>query len=420
MGVYLLKVNILLALFYAFYRLFFSRDTFFAWRRILLMTSYMMALCLPLLDVSAWMQEQDSLAQASDIYTQVLLPELIVSPIATSVFSITNLLLVLWIAAMTCLSVRFFLQLGSILHLGWSSESKTINDVKVKVLKNTDSPFSFFHWIFVNPKAQSEDSLAEVLIHEQAHARQWHSIDILFSELFTIFACFNPFSWLLKREVRINLEYLADEEVLDEGHENKAYQYHLLGLAYHKSMTTLSNNFNILPLKKRIKMMNKKRSNELKRFSYLLFLPLAGILMVACNLDSKPQKAEGEQAKTTAVATPQKAAKGNVKAQGKVYEVAEQMPNFAGGIPKLMEFLTGNVKYPEAAMKKGIEGRVIVSFVVNTDGSVSDAKVVRSIHPLLDKEALRVVNSMPKWTPGKQNGQVVRVKYNIPISFKLK
>ena len=419
MDIYLLKVNVLLALFYAFYRLIFSRDTFFPWRRMVLMASYVMALCLPLLDVSAWMQQQDTLAEASDLYTQVLLPEIVVSPFATSVFSAANLLLGIWIGGMVLLLVRFFIQLISIFRLAWLSESSEINGIKIKVLKKSGSPFSFFHWIFINPNAQDADSLNEILIHEGAHVRQWHSLDVVFSELFTVFCYLNPFAWLLKREVRINLEYLADEKVLGEGRESKSYQYHLLGLAYHKNLVGLSNNFNILPLKKRIKMMNKKRSNELKRLSYLLFLPLAGILMVACNLGSKPQKAEGEKSQAASAAISKKASDSIATAGSKVYYVVEQMPEFPGGPAQLMKFLSGNVKYPKEAIAKKIEGRVIVAFVVNVDGSVSDAQVVRSVDPMLDKAALHVVGMMPKWKPGRQRGKVVRVKYNVPINFKL-
>ena len=101
------------------------------------------------------------------------------------------------------------------------------------------------------------------------------------------------------------------------------------------------------------------------------------------------------------------------------FDVVEQMPQFPGGPAALMEYLSKNVRYPEEAHKKGTEGRVIATFVVEKDGSISDVTIRRSVSPELDDEALRVVNSMPKWTPGKQRGEAVRVKYTIPITFKL-
>ncbi|MBS5613552.1 MAG: energy transducer TonB [Prevotella buccalis] len=105
--------------------------------------------------------------------------------------------------------------------------------------------------------------------------------------------------------------------------------------------------------------------------------------------------------------------------ENKVFDVVEQMPSFPGGPSALMKYLSENVKYPVVAQENGVQGRVVVSFVVEKDGHITDVKVVRSVDPSLDKEAARVVRSMPSWIPGKQNGSAVRVKYNVPVSFKL-
>lgn len=103
-----------------------------------------------------------------------------------------------------------------------------------------------------------------------------------------------------------------------------------------------------------------------------------------------------------------------------VYIIVEQMPIFPGGDEALRNYVTNNVQYPEEASKKKLQGRVFVSFVVDTNGSTSDVKIARSVHPLLDEEAMRVVKSMPKWSPGKHKGKVVKVSYTIPINFSLK
>jgi len=105
--------------------------------------------------------------------------------------------------------------------------------------------------------------------------------------------------------------------------------------------------------------------------------------------------------------------------ENKVFDVVEEMPSFPGGNAALMSYLSSNVKYPVVAQENGVQGRVVVGFVVEKDGSVSDVKVVRSVDPSLDKEAMRVVKSMPRWNPGKQNGSAVRVKYNVPVLFRL-
>ena len=103
----------------------------------------------------------------------------------------------------------------------------------------------------------------------------------------------------------------------------------------------------------------------------------------------------------------------------KVFDVVEQMPSFPGGPSGLMEWLSNNVKYPVVAQENGVQGRVVVSFVVERDGSITDVKVVRGVDPSLDREASRVVRAMPRWIPGKQNGSAVRVKYNVPVAFRL-
>ena len=103
----------------------------------------------------------------------------------------------------------------------------------------------------------------------------------------------------------------------------------------------------------------------------------------------------------------------------KVFDVVEQMPSFPGGDAALMKFLSEHIKYPVVAEENGIQGRVIATFVVERDGSITDVKVIKSVDPSLDKEAIRVLKSMPKWIPGKQNGSAVRVKYTVPVTFRL-
>lgn len=103
----------------------------------------------------------------------------------------------------------------------------------------------------------------------------------------------------------------------------------------------------------------------------------------------------------------------------RVFSVVEQMPSFPGGMGAMMQYLSSNIKYPKEAEKKGIQGRVLLSFIVQTDGSITDVRISKSVDPSLDKEAIRVVKNMPKWIPGRQNGEPVRVKYTFPVTFRL-
>ena len=126
-------------------------------------------------------------------------------------------------------------------------------------------------------------------------------------------------------------------------------------------------------------------------------------------------EAEGEVLKAKEVVVDEKPK----EEETKVFDVVEQMPQFPGGPQALFEYLSKNIKYPVVAEENGIQGRVIVTFVVERDGSITDVKVAKSVDPSLDKEAMRVVKSMPNWIPGKQNGSAVRVKYTVPVTFRL-
>lgn len=137
-------------------------------------------------------------------------------------------------------------------------------------------------------------------------------------------------------------------------------------------------------------------------------------------LDVKGNSDQGEILKVTQrVETEPVKAEPKPEVENKVFDVVEQMPSFPGGLSALMQYLSSNIKYPVVAQENGVQGRVVVSFVVERDGSITDVQVARSVDPSLDREAQRVVRSMPRWIPGKQNGQAVRVKYNVPVAFRL-
>lgn len=137
-------------------------------------------------------------------------------------------------------------------------------------------------------------------------------------------------------------------------------------------------------------------------------------------LDVKGNSDQGEILKVTQrVETEPVKAEPKPEVENKVFDVVEQMPSFPGGLSALMQYLSSNIKYPVVAQENGVQGRVVVSFVVERDGSITDVQVARSVDPSLDREAQRVVRNMPRWIPGKQNGQAVRVKYNVPVAFRL-
>jgi len=406
---YLIKANVVLVVLFGFYQLISAGDTFFKWRRLSLLTIYVLSLLLPTIDLSVLVNETSPLGNILPRMAYNL-PEVTVQP-THDTFDWQQLAVLIYTGVVLALLLRVFWQVVVVCRLAQRSERATLHGTAVCLLTGNYSPFSFFRWIFVNPVNKSPSQVKQILTHEQTHVGQWHSVDALLSQLFVAAFWFNPVAWLMRLQVRNNLEYLADRSVISGGTDKKAYQYHLLAVAYRTNVATITNNFNVLPLKKRIKMMNKQTSNPLARFKYLLFVPLA-IALLAMNSTAMRANVQKKVVKTT------KATK-KTSANDKVYEVCEQMPTFPGGDAAMMKYLSENVKYPALAIKAQEQGRVVVSFTVEKDGAISDVKVARSVTPSLDAEAVRVVKAMPKWTPGKQDGQLVRVRYNVPVSFKL-
>ena len=422
---YLLQVNVGLILFYALYKLVCTRDTFFRSRRFILIVSLVLPFILPFIDVREWLESRDRMIMLTHFDYSAVLPEIVVGSEAVEtgnrVFVLSEWIGYLYLAGVVVLLVRLAVQAFSLYRLIVRMPEKEINGVRIKCLNDPSGPFSFFGWIFMNPAAVKEDEISEILTHEMAHVKQHHSVDVLLAEMVSICCWMNPFAWLLKREVRLNLEFLADRKVMEAGFATKSYQYHLLGLAYNHKYG-LSNNFNFSHLKQRIIMMNKKKSNAAGHIKYALFVLPAFALLVAGNISCSQDASQTEDAKEEVVApvSPEaKEAPADSTAKEEVFMVAEQMPEYPGGMKEMLKFLQENVKYPENAMKNNVQGRVIVQFVVEKDGTPTEFKVLRSVDPDLDAEALRVMKAMPKWKPGMQKGQVVRVKFTVPVSFKL-
>ena len=407
---YLIKANVVLVVLFGFYQLISAGDTFFKWRRLSLLTVYVLSLLLPTIDLSVLVNET---APLGNILPHMVynLPEVMVKP-TRDAFDWQQLAVWLYAGVALALLLRVLWQVVVVCRLAQRSERTTLHGTAVCLLTGDYSPFSFFRWIFVNPVNKSPSQVKQILTHEQTHVAQWHSVDALLSQLFVAAFWFNPVAWLMRLQVRNNLEYLADRSVINSGTDKKAYQYHLLAVAYRTNVATITNNFNVLPLKKRIKMMNKQTSNPLARFKYLLFVPLA-VALLAMNSTAMRANVQKKVVKTNK--TTKKSG-----ANDKVYEVVEQMPSFPGGDSALLKYLFENIKYPMSALKAQKQGRVMVRFTVEKDGAITNVKVARSVTPSLDAEAVRAIKSMPKWSPGKQGGEFVRVKYNVPVTFRLK
>ena len=433
---YFLEVNIAIALFYLFYRLFFAGDTFWKTRRYYMLFSILLSFVYPFLSIENWLQKQEPVQKL--IVDYATLPEFTVTAVReTSVFSLGNILMAIYGLVVLILLVRFILQLTSILRIRLHGTVKIVQDTRIIAIEKEVTPFSFFGSVFMNPELHNEHETKEILAHELTHVRQGHSFDVLVSELLTIILWLNPATWLLKREIRQNLEFLADNKVIESGFDSQTYQYHLLQLSYQTPEHKLGNKFNVSPLKKRIIMMNQKKSAKASLLKYSLIVPLALALVVSSNAQTIINKAKKALTTTTTKevkATEKKMltvpAKSTATAPDlvtvvengeteKTWDVVEKMPQYPGGEKELMGYLARNIKYPVEAQKNGTQGKVIVGFTVNSAGEVVNQKVLRGVDAYLDKEAVRVVSTFPTWIPGEQKGEKVSVRYVIPIIFRM-
>ncbi len=287
--IYFLKINAALLLFYVFYRLLLTKDTFFILRRFSLLTFFILALFYPLFNLQEWIISNEPMGEIIMIYSSIL-PEVVITPEVAGTsdwkaFILPGLYVVYGIGAAVLL-IRFVIQWASILWLKTKSKKVVIEGTVVYSMEKPAGPFSFFRLIFMYLPMHNREEKREILAHELTHVRQWHSVDVLLSEIISIICWVNPFIWLLKKEVRFNLEYLADNTVLEYGYDCKSYQYHLLGLAHQSGNNFLYNNFNVLHLRNRIFMMNKKRSHAIARTKYLMFIPLSLLLMLISNIEA--------------------------------------------------------------------------------------------------------------------------------------
>src|SRR5690554_6083409 len=415
--VYILQVNFALVLFYLLFTLLFKRDTFLKIRRFYFLSALLFSVIYPLLVVPGlsdfWnFRFSEPQTVEATVFFEAPTLEVMVEESEAEAASLNipweQIFITLYIAVTIFFILRFLWQLISIFRIRLKSEETEVLGIKVYDLKDNITPFSFFGMIFINSEMHSKEELEQIIIHEHTHVSEKHSLDIMLVESILLFSWWNPAVWLLKREMAMNLEYLADVGVLREGVDSREYQYHLLRLTYHETAVQIVNNFNVSQLKQKIMMMNKTRSSTLKLAKYLLMLPVFFIL-IAVNSSYAGEKNQNMQ-------EPPPVKK---EVTEDIFVVVEEQPEFPGGLDAMMKFLADSIVYPAEAKEKGIQGRVICNFVVMNDGSISDVEIVRGVDPVIDAEAVRVLESMPNWKPGKQRGQAVNVRFTLPVVFRL-
>ncbi len=545
--IYDLKVAVLVAVFYMFYRLLLSRETYHRVNRAVLLGTAIASFILPLCVIT--LHKTVVVSGGSGLVTLDGLGMVELAEPQTPLWQ--TIAVVVFFAGMAA-SLGFTLyNIFQVWRLISHSERHQQSDGTVVCVADREvSPFSWMHYIVLSP-SDYEAQDASVLAHERGHISLHHSLDVILVDVLTALQWFNPAMWMLRQDLRAIHEYEADAAVLSQGINMRQYQYLLIQKAVAACGYSVANGITHSTLKNRIHMMlTNKKTNRASWLKLLAMLPIVGTAL-ALNAETvndyvyedtqeQPQKKVVKKGKKAAQVkvndktievkeakaeeTPQAESEPKLIIDGKVaaepqqeiikmsevlgdrepllvidgkvtkpeqlnainpkeidnvsviknedvlkeyakhfnadtsngilfintkeyvkngkkeivsvnvkakepaeeidtdndaFNVVEQMPQFPGGEIELMKFLSENVKYPEAAEETGTQGRVIVQFIVEADGSITNVKVVKNVSDEIDAEAVRVINAMPKWKPGMQKGQPVRVKYTIPVTFRL-
>jgi TonB family protein len=426
---YLLLVNIYLVLFYVFYVLLLRKETFFQLNRIYLITAALLSFFIPMIQAD-WVQNLFITQQVK--YTIYSSPVMIYSfkPVAASHISIGQILAVLYGGGILFLSVRLIWQLIKL--------KRVINQPQAT------AAYSFFSTVRLS-EASSNNTIIEA--HEQVHAQQWHSADVMLIELVMIINWFNPVVYMYRFAIKHIHEYIADRQAVQAGTNKAEYALLLLSQTFEAPAHRLVNPFfNHSLLKQRIIMLQKNKSQHISLIKYGLSAPLFILMLILSSAtinNSKPVSVINKSAhqlfttpaapvllgdvinedkpleKKESLSAAHEISIDTVRKKGTVYTSVARVPEFPGGLEKFGQYLGKAVKYPKADRDNNIQGRVIVTFVVEKDGALSGLKVVRGVSKTIDAEAIRVLKASPKWIPGIEGGKKVRVQYSVPISFTL-
>lgn len=291
----LFKINLVLLLFAAAYYLVLRRLTFYTLNRVFLVSGILFSTVYPFLDLTDFFQRQQQIRPG----VTALVPTVDVHALIgnAGIMNYWNLVVILFYTGAACMAIRLGIQFLSLYRIHQHSTPGIVHHAPVRILKGEVSPFSFWQTVYVNPEMHAENELKTILAHEQVHVKEWHTLDIILAEISVVFYWFNPGVWLMKKAIKENIEFITDARMVKKGIDKKAYQYSLLGIGNLENSISLVNHFNLSDLKKRIKMMNAKRSSPRKLFLYVLIVPVLLTTTLAFTIS---KKAIGKQLKPLA------------------------------------------------------------------------------------------------------------------------
>ena len=429
---YLLQVNIYVVIFFAFYKILLDRETYFVLNRVYLLSAITLSMVIPFIQPEWLWGGTNHQISINAGQLNMLLANVSLVPDSNGPFNWGGFVAVIYLAGVLFFTIRL---VAGLFH------------VKQLISTNTEGmAFSFFGKKVIDTNLPGQEIIHH---HEETHIRQHHTLDVLYLELISILLWCNPVIYLYKKAIKNIHEYLADEAAAGLQGDKESYAMLLLSQAFGIDQNTLTNSFfNQSLLKKRILMLHKPRSKKVAILKYGLFLPLFAVTLlfssatiskneelkamakeivspVSIDMDSFQQDKDHHQTvinNAMPIDTPKKqvARKALKNGNAGTQEQGEvKPPAFQGGMEKFYKYLAANCKYPAEAVKNNIQGKVLLSFIVEKDGTISEVKVVKSLGSGTDEEAVRLLENSPKWKPATRGNKPVRVKYDVPINFAL-
>jgi len=438
---YLLLVNIYLILFYGFYALLLREETYFQLNRVYLVSAALLSFFIPIIQ-SDWVKNLFITEQVRYTIYGGSINIYAYHPVENNPLTIGQVFAWLYLAGMAFLTIRFILQLIWVNRL-------------INAPVPSSAAYSFFNKISLGEDFVKQEA---VMAHEQVHARQWHTLDILLVEAVMIINWFNPVVYLYRLAVKHIHEFIADQQALKVGADKAEYALLLLSQTFSTPSHQLVNPFFTHSLlKQRIIMLQKNKSQRIMLLKYVLSAPLFGLMLILSSatinnsnavkaISTSANKVFNESATAITGITdhgkipirltneppaattgennnlnndnPDKAAGVDIT-HDKVYESVTVEPQYPGGIQEFYNFLSKNIKYPADARSKMIQGKVFVGFIIEKDGSLSNITALRGPRNGLNEEAVRVFSLSSRWIPGTQDGKTVRVHFTVPVNFTL-
>ena len=427
---YSLTSSILLAILYLAYKWALASENYHSLNRSLLWMIYFTALtALPLYKyVSRALAASAQTGHTSIVIDGPMMIDIVNNPVE----SLSWLTVLLWIylagiIIVIALTVINFVRIFSIISRG---EGHRVNSLTVVITDNSAiAPFSFGR-VIVIPRDNADESARLILLHEQCHVELHHWADLLFAQLVCILQWYNPTAWLMREGLKTVHEYQADNRVITSGADMRQYQLLLIKKAVGARFPSLANSLNHSKLKKRITMMYNQKKSHVSGLRPLLLLPALGVAMwvtrtplIASAIGTVADVAHYTASPVdkvtdfSGIVQAPLASEGATGAEKKqVANAVEKIAEFPGGMSEMMKYLAENIQFPVG--DDDTTGRVVVKFVVEKNGEIGDTKIVKSLTPALDAEAIRVIKSMPRWQPAMSGGQPVASNYTLPVSFK--